>query len=87
MGTCNGVLSACALGGYAMESRCHLGQSIVYDTVTNLSWAVDLRTHGIVVVIEKVLNDTWPASEQEGREVPAAVTDVDCVVSHDRSLV
>ena len=22
MGTCNGVLSSCALGGYAMESRC-----------------------------------------------------------------
>jgi putative lipase involved disintegration of autophagic bodies len=24
MGTCNGVLSSCALGGYAMESRCAL---------------------------------------------------------------
>ena len=29
MGTCNGVLSSCALGGYAMESKCHLGRSIV----------------------------------------------------------
>ena len=86
MGTCNGVLSTCALGGYAMESRCHLGQSIVYDTVTNLSWAVDLRTHGILVVIEKVLNDTWSASELEGREVPAAAAEVDCVVSREHVL-
>ena len=86
MGTCNGVLSTCALGGYAMESRCHLGQSIVYDTVTNLSWSVDLRTHGIVVVIDKILNDTWPASEIDGREVPNAAAEVDCVVRHDHFL-
>ena len=104
MGTCNGILSACAIGGYAMESRfvfsvprgflsplsglvlmchvyrCHLGKSIIYDTVTNLSWAVDLRTHGIVAVIEQILNDTWAASEAVGREVPEAITEEDCIV-------
>ncbi|PCH42089.1 alpha/beta-hydrolase [Wolfiporia cocos MD-104 SS10] len=79
MGTCNGVLSSCALGGYAMESRCHLGLSVVYDTVSNLSWAVDIRTHGIVNVIEKVLSQPWPPSVGVGREVPEAKPEEDCV--------
>ncbi|KAI0833628.1 alpha/beta-hydrolase [Trametes gibbosa] len=79
MGTCNGVLSSCALGGYAMESKCHLGKSIVYDTVSNLSWAVDIRTHTIVNVIEKLLADPWPPSMEVGREVPEALPEDDCV--------
>ncbi|KAF9041958.1 alpha/beta-hydrolase [Hymenopellis radicata] len=79
MGACNGVLSSCALGGYAMEARCHLGKSIVYDTVSNLSWSVDIRTHPIVTVIEKVLSDPWPPSLEEGREVPKAAFEDDCV--------
>jgi len=84
MGTCTGVLSSCALAGYAMESRCHLGKKILYDTVTKWNWSVDVRTHGIIVVIEKILNQDWePPSEeggQGGREVPEPVDeDEDCV--------
>ena len=47
-----------------MESKCHLGRSIVYDTVSNLSWSVDIRTHGIVVIIEQLLSADW--SERTG---------------------
>ncbi|KAF8181260.1 alpha/beta-hydrolase [Pholiota molesta] len=79
MGTCNGVLSSCALGGYAMETACHLGKSIIYDTVSNASWTVDIRTHGIVNVIEKLLSDPWPPSEEAGREVPVAAPQLDCM--------
>ncbi|KAJ7865652.1 alpha/beta-hydrolase [Mycena olivaceomarginata] len=79
MGTCNGVLSSCALAGFAMESKCHLGASIIYDTVSNLSWGVDVRTHGIVNVIEKVLNDSWLPAVEVGREVPEAHPEDDCV--------
>jgi len=78
-GVCTGVLSTCALGGYALESRCHLGKTIVYDTVSNLSWSVDVRTHGIVTVIEKVLGEPWAPSVEIGREVPEAVAEEDCV--------
>lgn len=60
--------------------RCHLGLSVVYDTVSNLSWAVDIRTHGIVNVIEKVLSQPWPPSVDVGREVPEAKPEEDCVV-------
>jgi putative lipase involved disintegration of autophagic bodies len=100
MGTCNGVLSSCALAGYALESRfvllliiplcqlsfetkpcrCHLGTSIIYDTVSNLSWSVNVRTHGILHVIEKVLNMSWAPSEEIGREVPEPVVEDDCMV-------
>ncbi|KAJ7227463.1 alpha/beta-hydrolase [Mycena pura] len=79
MGTCNGVLSSCAIAGFAMESRCHLGTSIVYDTVSNLSWSVDIRLHGIVNVIEKVLKDPWPPAVEAGRDVPMAHEEEDCV--------
>jgi len=82
MGTCNGVFSSCSIAGYALESRCHLGKTIVYDTVSNLSWGVDLRSHPIINMIEKVLADPWPPAEELGREVPEAVSQGDdCVVS------
>ncbi len=57
-----------------------MGLTIVYDTVSNYSWAVDIRTHGIVNIIENLLNKTWPPSEAEGREVPEAKAENDCVV-------
>lgn len=79
MGTCNGIFSSCAIAGFAMESRCHLGESVVYDTVSELSWAVDIRTHGIVNVIENVLNITWAPAQAVGREVPEAKAETDCV--------
>lgn len=60
--------------------RCHLGTSIVYDTVTNLSWSVDIRTHGIMSVVDNVLSEPWQASLEIGREVPKAIREDACVV-------
>jgi len=37
--------------------KCHTGQSIVFDSVERLGWSVDVRTHSISVVIDKVLGD------------------------------
>ncbi|KAI0783980.1 alpha/beta-hydrolase [Irpex lacteus] len=79
MGTCNGILSSCAIAGYALETGCHIGRSIVYDTVTNLSWSVNIRQHGIVNVIDNILNTTWLPSEEIGREVPVPQVEDDCV--------
>ncbi|KAI7949425.1 hypothetical protein MJO28_008246 [Puccinia striiformis f. sp. tritici] len=59
MGTCNGALSSCSVAGYALETRCHLGKSIIFDTVGKLKWAQDIRTHPIQTVIEKVLRPDW----------------------------
>ncbi|KAH8117883.1 alpha/beta-hydrolase [Phellopilus nigrolimitatus] len=79
MGTCNGVFSSCYSGGYAMESQCHLGTSIVYDTISNLSWSSDVRTHTIQTVIDKLLVAPWPPALEVGREVPEPISEDECV--------
>jgi hypothetical protein len=56
----------------------------VYDTVSNLGWGVDVRTHGIVNVIEKVFNESWAPAVEIGREVPLAAEEEDCVVRRSR---
>ena len=58
-----------------------MGKTILYDTVSVLAWSVDVRKHGIVNVIEKVLAEPWPPSIEEDREVPEAKAEEDCVVS------
>ena len=42
---------------------------------------MDIRTHGIVNVIERLLAEPWPPSVEIGREVPEAKPEDDCVVS------
>lgn len=70
MGACTGVSSSCALGGFAMETRCHLGQVIRLDTVSQLGWSVDVRNHGIKFVIDHLLGDNseWPDESEGGEE-------------------
>lgn len=77
MGTCTGVTSTCATGGYALESRCHLGKLIKYDTVKKLRWSVNVQNHPIKVIIDNLFNEDW----EDGREVPESVDeDEDCMV-------
>ncbi|GAA5934891.1 lipase family protein [Sporobolomyces koalae] len=59
MGVCTGTISTCAIGGFALESRCHSGKTILYDTVGRLSWSVDIRTHPIHIIIDYLLKDDW----------------------------
>jgi hypothetical protein len=82
-GSCTGVASACAQAGYALETRCHLGKSIVYDTVQKFGWHVDVRKHVIKEVILEVLDHEgdWPDEDGFDRAVPVAREEEDCVVS------
>lgn len=78
-GACTGIGSPCTHAGYALETRCHLGKSIVYDSVGKLGWRVDIRHHPISQVITKVIE-----AEREwemDRDVPLAKEEEDCVVS------
>lgn len=79
MGVCTGVTSSCGIAGYAMETSCHLGKVIRYDTVTHLGWSVDIRTHSIVQIIDRLLSEDWAQEGLEGRTVPEAKADEDCV--------
>ena len=49
--------------------------------MTNLSWSVDVRTHAIAQLVDKVLSQPWAAAEEMGREVPPLKRQDDCVVS------
>ena len=66
---------------FCVLGSCHLGNIIEYDTVTNLSWSVDVRTHAIAQVVDKVLSEPWAAATELGREVPPLKRQDDCVVS------
>ena len=62
-----------------------MGQVIRYDTVSKKRWSVDIRTHGIAVIIEKLLAEDWEDDDagdntQKGG-VPPLVEEDDCVVS------
>lgn len=68
-----------------MESKCHTGRVIRYDTVSKLGWTVDIRTHAILVVVEKVLSEDW--DPENGRSVPEFYDEGDCVVSNFMRVV
>jgi len=76
-GACTGFSSACASAGYALETRCHLGKSIIYDTVGKLGWRVSVKKHTIKELISHVLesDQEW----EEGRDVPLAIEEDDCI--------
>ncbi|KAI0748526.1 alpha/beta-hydrolase [Daedaleopsis nitida] len=83
-GACTGAGSPCAQGGYALETRCHLGKSIVYDAVGRLGWRVDIRKHVIkeviTHVIEAELEEGWEEDADGGRrDVPVARAEEDCL--------
>jgi lipase ATG15 len=42
-----------------LESKCHTGQTIIYDAVGKLGWSVDIRTHRIGTIIDKLLIPDW----------------------------
>ncbi|KAI8578372.1 hypothetical protein K450DRAFT_176505 [Umbelopsis ramanniana AG] len=57
-GVCSGPSSVCWLGGFAIETRCHIGRTCVWDTVGYNGWRVDIQAHRISVVIDRILNQT-----------------------------
>lgn len=58
-GQCVGPTSICSRTGFAMESKCHLGQSIVYDTVQYLGWSIGIMAHRITYVMSELLSEDW----------------------------
>ena len=78
MGVCTGVSSTCAIGGYALESKCHLGNVALYDTVTKHKWSVGIGNHGIRAIIDLLSEDFDP---ENSISVPIPEPQKDCVVS------
>ena len=82
MGTCTGISSSCGTMGVALETRCHLGQTILYDTITKLGWSANIIHHGIAALIEGVLSKDLDWGENgETLKVPLPKSEDDCIVS------
>ncbi len=58
-GQCNGAASVCSSFGYAMESKCHAGKSIVYDVMGKLGWSQSINSHRINTLVDDVLAQDW----------------------------
>jgi lipase ATG15 len=58
-GECVGATSLCANFGFAMESRCHSGKTILYDTVGKLGWSSSITTHRIATLTDDILTEDW----------------------------
>ena len=58
-----GPWSSCWYGGFALETRCHTGKVCSWDTVNEHGWNVDIRSHRIGDVIERILKkpDEFPS--------------------------
>ncbi|KDN45252.1 alpha/beta-hydrolase [Tilletiaria anomala UBC 951] len=75
VGDCVGPLSPCGQFGYAMESKCHAGKSIVYDTVGRLGWSSSLLTHRIATLTDDLLTQDWNERvKNAARHMPASAT-------------
>ncbi|KAI9243916.1 Alpha/Beta hydrolase protein [Phascolomyces articulosus] len=63
VGVCTGPFSSCWYGGFALETRCHTGKVCAWDTVNEHGWRVDIRSHRIGDVIEKIIKrpDQFPS--------------------------
>lgn len=66
-GACTGFGSPCTHAGYALETRCHLGKSVIFDTVGKLGWSVSVRHHVIRGVVMDVLgaDDIWWGDDED----------------------
>ncbi|KAJ2819258.1 putative lipase atg15 [Coemansia erecta] len=78
MGVCSGRTSTCYYAGYAMESRCHNGRQLVFDTVAQRGWRTDMRHHRINEVIYLVL-EPWGNVDPAERMPVLEPEDRDCV--------
>lgn len=68
MGACTGRASICYQAGYALETRCHLGTTIVYDTIGLLHWSSGVRAHLIDTVIQQILDEDWSTKIRKSRK-------------------
>ncbi|PWN40931.1 alpha/beta-hydrolase [Ceraceosorus guamensis] len=68
MGECIGSISACATAGFAMESKCHGGQVVLYDTERLLDWSSNVLTHRIATLVDDVFGMDWGDKVREYQE-------------------
>lgn len=67
-GKCNGFTSICNIGGYKIDTKCHIGNTYEYDAIGKLGISESIFTHKISYVIDNIItqfNDTLPDLKTE----------------------
>lgn len=54
-GKCNGKLSFCYLGGYNIETKCHIGKVCEYDSINKLNISESIFTHKLTYVLDNII--------------------------------
>ncbi|KAJ2389506.1 putative lipase atg15 [Coemansia sp. RSA 2559] len=78
MGVCVGRTSSCYYAGYALETVCHNGRKLVFDTVMQRGWRLDIRHHRINEAIYLVF-EPWGTLDPEEQFPALEYEDKDCV--------
>ena len=86
-GQCVGRNSICSRTGFAMETRCHIGQSVVYDTVRYLGWSVGVLPHRITVLISDLLAHDWEPRIRAARLGPPPLPAASAVPAPQRETL
>ena len=62
-GKCNGFTSLCNIGGYKIDTMCHIGNVCEYDAINELGINESILTHRLKYVIDNIItkwNNTLP---------------------------
>ena len=55
-----------------MESRCHAGKTILYDTIGLLGWSSSVVTHRIATLTDDLLVEDWDKKVAKAKGVLSA---------------
>jgi len=54
-GKCVGKFSLCYIGGYNIETKCHIGKVCEYDAINKLNISESIFTHKLKYIIDKII--------------------------------
>lgn len=87
-GECVGATSLCANFGFAMESKCHSGKSIIYDTIGKLGWSSSVVTHRIATLVDDLLTEDWDkrVEKEKAKSSSSSPAGIDAQSKHESWL-
>jgi lipase ATG15 len=67
-GNCKGRLSLCYIGGYIVETKCHIGKVCEYDAINKLNISESIFTHKLKYVIDNIIPN-WETDFPECKKI------------------
>ncbi|CAJ0827498.1 5635_t:CDS:2 [Entrophospora sp. SA101] len=67
MGECNGLASTCYHFGYAMETKCHTGNTCSYDTISKFGWRSEIKNHSLLLFIKNSSQSPQPQHPEQSQ--------------------